>query len=54
MEVLKVLSISIGVSFAIAALGWFALSVGLEPLERLRQQSAARAKERVDVERARA
>jgi hypothetical protein len=54
MEVIRVLGISVGMSLVVAAFGWFAVSIGLGPLERLRQQLATRAKAHVEVERARA
>jgi ABC-type transport system involved in cytochrome c biogenesis permease subunit len=42
MEALKMLSITLAISFAMAGVGWLIVSVALDPLERLRQRWVAR------------
>jgi hypothetical protein len=45
VEILKVMSLIIGISLGVAALGTFLLSLVLEPLENLRLRWVARERE---------
>jgi hypothetical protein len=49
MEVLKIVSLTLAISLGIAAVGTLVVSLGMDPLERLRQRWVARASEAVKI-----
>jgi hypothetical protein len=49
METLKVLSLAVSVSLAVALVGTVIVSLGMDSLERLRQRWVAREREEVKI-----